>query len=200
MNTTLESKIEHIEKIGKTIEAHFCVPPEQKEYYLNLYDYFSKNDCPWDLNKGLLISGGIGVGKTLSMKIMQNIFGNFKIESARHLVREYLIDGVKVIDTYGRKSFVINPQGNIDIKKPVHYCFDDILLEEVNAKFYGNQQNLMAEVLLDRYDMFIRHGMRTFATTNAVANMIEESYGARVRDRIREMCNVVTLLGETFRK
>lgn len=200
MNQVSKQKLSQIEMYGKQIEPMFSIPEEQVKYYLDLYDYFAKNECGLDLEKGLLISGGVGTGKTLSMRIMQRIFGKFKIVSARHVVREYLIEGFKVLDVYGRNSFVLNSHGNIDPKNPIHFCFDDILLEEVNAKFYGNQQNLMAEILLDRYDMFTGYKMLTYCTTNAMTSAIEETYGTRVKDRMREMMNVITLTGKSFRK
>lgn len=191
---------ELLEKTGRIFEPNFSILPEQEEYYENLALYFAKNGGKYDNNKGIIVAGGVGTGKTLSMKIMQKLFGNFTLVSARHLVREYLQDGVKVIDEYGRRSFILNSQGNVDTTKPKNYCFDDILLEEVNAKFYGNQQNLMSEILLDRYDAYISYQMKTYATTNANMKMIEEGYGTRVRDRIREMCNYITLTGKSFRK
>lgn len=189
-----------IEEVGKIIEPNFKIMQEQEAYYFNLVQYFMQKEGQLDYDKGLFISGDVGTGKTLSMKIMQRLFGGFRIVSARHLIREFLIDGVKVIDNYGRKSFEINSLGNIDIKKPTNYCFDDLLLEEVNSKFYGNQQNLMAEVLLDRYDMFIGYKMKTFSTTNATPTMLETNYGSRIRDRLKEMCNYVTLTGTSLRK
>jgi len=191
---------ELINEAGKLIEPNFKLLPEQESYYLNLFNYFNKQEGELDINKGLLVSGSVGTGKTLSMKIMQKIFGGFSIVSSRHIVREFMIDSVRVIDTYGRKSFQINAHGNPDMNKPKHICFDDILLEESHSKFYGNEQNVIAEVLLDRYDMFLRSKMFTYATTNSDMSKLEITYGLRVRDRIREMMNYIPLTGKTFRK
>jgi len=49
----------------------------------------------------------------------------------------------------------------------------------------------MAEIILSRYDLFIRHKMLTHFTTNLSADEIEKLYGARVRSRLREMCNLI---------
>jgi DNA replication protein DnaC len=179
----------------------FKLMESQEEYYEKLFNYFTQSDSSeLDINKGLLITGSVGIGKTLSLKIMQRLSRGFRIVHARHIVREYLTEGVKVIDRYGRRSFSETSNGNIDMKKPLSVCFDDILLEETNQKHYGNEQNIIAEIFLDRYDMFIDYKMMTYATTNGNAQIIEDVYGTRVRDRIREMCNIVSLTGKSLRK
>jgi hypothetical protein len=57
-------------------------------------------------------------------------------------------------------------------------------------KYYGNEFNVMAEILLNRYEQFIVHGLLTHITTNLSASEIEEYYGNRVRSRMREMFNL----------
>jgi DNA replication protein DnaC len=69
------------------------------------------------------------------------------------------------------------------------YCFDD-LGTEVDKKYYGNESNVMAEILLDRYDKQSVKG-KTHVTSNLNSTMLEERYGYRVRSRIREMLNIV---------
>jgi DNA replication protein DnaC len=58
----------------------------------------------------------------------------------------------------------------------------------------------MAEILTDRYDMFIRHKMKTHITTNLTFQQIKESYGGRFYDRMKEMFNVISLTGKSLRK
>ena len=71
-----------------------------------------------------------------------------------------------------------------------HYCFDDLGIEN-NIKYYGNECNVMAEILLSRYDLFIGRGLITHITTNLSATEIEEAYGNRLRSRLREMVNLI---------
>lgn len=196
-----ETILSTILKVGREFENDFIIEKEQEDFYIHIALYFSKSlDCKWDIEKGLLISGHIGTGKTLAMKIMQKIFGGFTIINSRYLVREFLTDGIMVANRYGKESFGQAPQGNLDKKKPKTYCFDDFGLEEVNSKLYGNQSNIMMEVLLDRYDMFLGYEMKTFATTNLTPELIEKNYGERVRDRMREMMNYIVLTGKSKRK
>lgn len=194
--------IQWITRRGVEIKPGFIILPEQEKYYLNLYCYCKGIECEWDLKKGLLITGNIGTGKTLSMKIMRGIFKNFGIINTRYIVREYFAEKVptKIIDKYGRESFKKNNNGHLDKGQPFVWCFDDFGLENVNVKNFGNEQNIMEEIFLDRYDMFNDFGMKTYATTNLTSQMIEDNYGKRVRDRLKECMNYVTLTGESKRK
>ena len=51
---------------------------------------------------------------------------------------------------------------------------------------------MLAEILLDRYDKFVTHHMRTHLTSNLNAPELETLYGDRLRSRLREMCNVLS--------
>ena len=64
-------------------------------------------------------------------------------------------------------------------------------------KHYGTDCNVMAEILLSRYDLFISHNMLTHITTNLSASEIEEVYGQRVRSRLREIINLVSFSEKT---
>lgn len=81
--------------------------------------------------------------------------------------------------------------GNLshDIRTPKSYCFDD-LGTETTSKYFGNDCNVMAEILLTRYDLFKEKGIITHLTTNLSATEIESQYGNRLRSRMREMFNL----------
>ena len=68
---------------------------------------------------------------------------------------------------------------------------------EKNIKYYGNECNVMAEIILSRYDLFISKKTLTHITTNLSASEIEKAYGNRIRSRLREMFNVVAFGAET---
>lgn len=59
-------------------------------------------------------------------------------------------------------------------------------------KYYGNECNTVAEILLQRYDLQITEGTVTHATTNLNAQELEELYGNRVRSRSRSMFNLIS--------
>jgi len=194
--------LEYLHKFGKKLCPDFTIEKDMEEYYINLFCWFKEIPRGFDLNKGLLICGPIGTGKTLSLRIMQLIFQNFPIVNTRYIVRDFFAAEVPttVIDKYGRHSYEKTTSGGLNIEKPKTHCFDDFGLENVNVKNYGNDSNIMEEIILDRYDEFLSRGMKTIATTNLDAEMIEEFYGVRVRDRLRQMMNYITLEGESKRK
>ena len=49
----------------------------------------------------------------------------------------------------------------------------------------------MGEILLSRYDLFLKHKVKTYVTTNLNAQELEERYGNRVRSRMRQLFNLI---------
>ncbi|WP_298152266.1 ATPase [Flavobacterium sp.] len=138
-----------------------------------------------DLDKGILLSGPVGCGKTSLMNIMKYLTSTehkFTMKPCRDISFEFISDGYEVIHKYSR--------GKLHQSDPRIYCFDDLGVEN-NLKYYGNECNVMAEVLLSRYDIFISKRISTHITTNLSASEIEQHYGIRVRSRLRELVNLV---------
>lgn len=187
---------------GSTFEPYFTLTPDQEEFYLDMYAYFLRKPRRFDVNKGLLLLGNIGTGKTLSFQVMRKIFGGFNMINTRYVVRDFFASNPNtlIIDKYGRESFKRINNDAFDYDKPLHWCFDDFGLESVNVKVYGNVANVMEEIIHDRYENYLKHGMITFATSNLDAGQLEECYGQRTTDRLRQMMNVHVLTGESLRK
>ena len=97
-------------------------------------------------------------------------------------------DGYEVITRYSRQSFLYH--------HPKTYCFDDLGTEN-SLKYYGNDCNIMAGILLSRYDLFITQKLITHLTTNLNSSEIEQIYGPRVRSRMREMFNLVSFSNDS---
>jgi DNA replication protein DnaC len=79
-------------------------------------------------------------------------------------------------------------------KKASIICFDDLGTES-NLKYFGNECNVMGEILLRRYDAFTHPDQsrrtKTHLTTNLSASEIEQYYGNRIRSRLRESFNLI---------
>lgn len=186
---------------GSDEKNSFKISDEDAEYYVKLFHYFKASpQSTLDLNKGLFICGPFGTGKTVSMKLMQRFFRSFGIVSTRHLVRDYLgeMKG-QVLDLYGRQSYKQRPQGGLDYKQPIAWCFDDLGQENNAVKLYGTEQNVMEEIISDRYEEFKKTGMRSYFTSNCKPEDITGLYGKRIGDRLREMVNVITYEGKSKR-
>lgn len=136
-----------------------------------------------DLTKGILLSGPVGCGKTTLMALMKYVTkqsNRFYIKNCRDISFEFIKEGYEILHRYSR--------GNQNENK--NYCFDDLGVEQ-NLKYYGNECNVMAEIMLSRYDLFISKKIQTHLTTNLSASEIETAYGNRVRSRLRGMLNLI---------
>jgi len=180
-----------IETTGRKLyHPGFTVIPDDYEIIYKLLIYFLKDTSEAEkrnlsFRKGILLSGPVGCGKTSLMNIIrlfQPPDERFIIKPCRDISFEFIHEGYAVIYKYSKQSF------KNDI--PRTWCFDDLGTEN-NLKYYGNDCNVMAEILLSRYDLFISRHMLTHLTTNLNSSEIEELYGLRVRSRFREMFNLI---------
>ena len=175
----------HLQSLGKKqYGPKFKLHNSDKEilYKLLIYAIRDKENCAkygLDLNKGILLNGPVGCGKTSLMKLLRSFqFKNYDytVISSRDIAFEYNQQGYPVIHKYGRSQRI--------------YCFDDLGVEQT-IKHFGNECNTLGEILLHRYDLMVNYGIVTHATTNLDANKLEAVYGNRVRSRLREMFNLV---------
>lgn len=188
-----ENALLWLEKWGKKqYGKKFAIHHKDREILIKLICYFLKDEpvaeqMDINLSKGILLCGPIGVGKTSIMNLMR-LFepaqNRYIIKSCRDVSFEFIKEGFEIIHRYTHKSFHNNTH------LPKHYCFDDLGTES-SLKYYGNETNVMMEILLSRYDLFISRKLITHLTTNLSAGEIEEIYGNRVRSRMREMFNLV---------
>ena len=157
---------------------------------LQLMYYFTNNEEKAkehniDLNKGLMLSGPIGCGKTTLLELMKLIAvpeKKYFFSTTREVSFEFIQEGYEVIQRYSKGIPGKYTQKN--------FAFDDLGTER-NLKYYGNECNIMAEILLSRYELFVAHKYVTHITTNLSATELEDNYGNRVRSRLRKMCNLI---------
>lgn len=164
---------------GKNFKIH--TEDEAILYKLCIYfirDYETCKKVVIDPNKGILLSGPVGCGKTSLMKLLPYIVPHkktYKVIPARNIAFEFNNKGFSIIEHYGNNNY---------------YCFDDLGVE-TTGRHFGKDCNVMGEILLSRYDLFLKRKIRTHATTNLNAQELEERYGNRVRSRMRELFNLI---------
>ncbi|WP_430905573.1 ATPase [Maribacter sp. 2-571] len=166
---------------GKQFQIH----DEDKEILLKLCNYFVRDEenCEKngiDIEKGILLSGPVGCGKTSLMRLLRHIVPMqrpYDMIPCRNVAFSFNHLGFKTIEEYGSTKF---------------FCFDDLGVEPA-GRFYGKDLNVMGEVLLSRYELYLetKKKVKTHATTNLNAEELEERYGNRVRSRMRELFNLI---------
>ena len=174
----------YLEAKGKMLFGnHFKIYPEDEKILFLLSNYFIRDErnCKKhniDPDKGILLSGPVGCGKTSLMRLLKNIVPlqrQYEVIPARNIVFGFNHIGFKTIEDYGNEGF---------------FCFDD-LGAEPNGRYFGKDCNVMGELLLSRHELFLQSKIKTHATTNLIAEEMEECFGSRVRSRMRQMFNLV---------
>ncbi|WP_282085291.1 ATPase [Aquimarina algiphila] len=150
-------------------------------YKLCLYFIQDKIACKEfgiDIDKGILLSGPVGCGKTSLIRLLKHLVPHrkpYEVVPTRNIVFGFNHIGYKTIEDYGNTQF---------------FCFDDLGVEPM-GRHYGKDCNVMGEILLSRHDLFLNKKIKTHATTNLNAAELEELYGIRVRSRMRQLFNLV---------
>tara|TARA_R110002051_G_scaffold161672_1_gene233251 strand:- start:7439 stop:8101 length:663 start_codon:yes stop_codon:yes gene_type:complete len=145
-------------------------------YFIRDFETCSKLKI--DPDKGILLSGPVGCGKTSLMKLLPFIVphqNKHSVIAARNITFNFNKSGFKIIEDYGNNGF---------------YCFDDLGVE-TTGRHFGKDCNVMGEILLSRYDLFLKRNIKTHATTNLNAQELENRYGNRVRSRMRQLFNLI---------
>lgn len=191
--------MQQLEEHGKNVyDPRFKLDDTDRPVIIKLLAYFLYDEAVaaaegLDLQKGLLLMGPIGCGKTSLMTLIRALAPESYrpwIVSCRDISFEFGKTGYDAITCYAKKAFF--PYSNI----PKVHCFDDLGVEQP-INYWGNSCNVMGEILLSRYDLFISHKMLTHVTTNLNSKELEEAYGNRLRSRMRAMFNLVAFGNET---
>ena len=137
-------------------------------------------------NKGFLLIGNTGVGKTYAID--------------RWL--KYGTIAYKKIDSEDIE-FGVQKEGAQYLEKikwQRTIFWDDLGYEPLNQMYMGTSLTPGTNLLQNRYKFFIEGGWKTHATTNLLPEELTQRYGERFLSRMKEMFNVIIVYGEDRRK
>lgn len=154
----------------------------------------------WSVDKGILLIGDVGRGKTALMRLFAfNKWASYDMLNCVELASLYASDGPETID-FMSQCRIIPKDARYFFQEQIGRCFDDLGSEE-DKVYYGNKTNVMAEILLKRYANRHKFGFnKTHVTTNMTLPDLKSRYGSRVFSRLHEMFNILELTGIDRRK
>jgi len=188
LNSPIQYRTHTAAEYFDQFNSKYQVDESNATQVMRLCQYFSKDEkFAGDLTKGIILVGGVGVGKTTIMEFfMKNQRASYRVISCRDVEQKFSEEGS--ID-----CFTSNPKIAINSDPFGHqvigFCFDDMGTES-NAKNYGREKNIMADIILNRYDAHLDR-ITTHVTTNLTLDEIATQYGSRVYDRMKEMFNII---------
>lgn len=140
------------------------------------------------LQKGLMLRGGIGIGKTYLMNIFRiNQKQVFSIKNCGEIASQFNLEGREILANYTTVKATV-PSSNNFGQDQSGICFDDLGCEK-DGIHYADKVEILAPILEMRYTRKL-HAL-THITTNLPPEEIDRRYGERIRSRMREMFNVI---------
>lgn len=148
-----------------------------------------KNDA--SLDKGILLYGNLGVGKSMLFEIFHGM-GKYLYKLNNRDFWFPKISTGSFVDQYMNSLKENSSTFNLDAYRRGNLYIDDLGFEK---KAFNNHE-LIGELLFERY----RNNALTFVTTNLSPKEISGRYGARIGDRLAEMFNIIKWEGESLRQ
>ena len=214
LNTLAVNWTEHtklISKIANHFEPRFIYNEENRLMFKLFLQYFTGSiefektyldhfGTKGNLNKGLFVIGGVGVGKTLLFKIFKSYTktilhsNSFRFYNASEIIDNVNIDGKEYLKIFS-DNFI-----DRGISNPYTIYIDDLGATNESVNHYGSKTNVIEELLSVRHNVYERYNKLTHVSTNLYSKDLKERYGIRIIDRIKGMYNIIEFKGESKRK
>jgi hypothetical protein len=171
-------------------DRNFVIDDNNEPIIKQLY-YFATNNTSFegDLNKGILLQGKYGCGKTVLLETYSLLHN--------HIVQRFSLNYPVLLffKSVELQEQIIKQSVNVFVRKPL--IIDEFGRESKTVQDYGNIIRPLSELLSLRSDA----GTLTHGTTNFILNTLssDEFYGGMIGDRLKTMFNFITLQGESRR-
>lgn len=172
-------------------KTEFLIDKYNEPVIKQLYFYLKlDNSFDGDLQKGVMLMGKYGCGKTIILESIVVMYNTIIREL--HIQRPLLkfIKSTDLLETLKEKpikSFSLFP-----------LVIDEFGREPKQIMDFGNLRSPVIELLCERYDI----GAWTHGTTNFTLDTLyaENQYGRMTGDRLKSMFNFIELKGDSRRK
>lgn len=156
--------------------------------------------------RGWILTGPTGCGKTTAAE-----WCRWAANKGRP--KQEWVQMRNVLDIYDDIYDVMQREGHMSEDKKAAYglthgeCLHehsrDLIIDDLGAEprmaiHYGQRSCPLQEMLMRRYVAYPE--AKTYITTNLTMDEIAREYGDRVRSRLEEMCDVITLQGVDLRR
>ncbi len=171
-------------------DRNFVIDDNNEPIIKQLY-YFATNNPSFegDLNKGILLQGKYGCGKTVLLETYSLLHN--------HIIHRFSLNYPVLLffKSVELQEQIIKQSANVFVRKPL--IIDEFGRESKTVQDYGNITRPLSELLSLRSDA----GTLTHGTTNFIQNTLssDEFYGGMIGDRLKTMFNFITLHGESRR-
>ena len=170
--------------VRKNQDKQFIYDEHNKIIIRQLYLWITNNSFNGNSQKGILLLGNIGCGKTLILESFVRVYNLFaesknkiSIQDSRQLFYH--------ITKYEISNYISHP-----------LFIDDLGKEPLEHTHFGYTRQPMIELLSERH----RKGVLTFATGNYTLDDYENTiYNKTITDRLKELFNIMILKGDSKR-
>lgn len=148
-----------------------------------------------DPNKGYLLFGNPGVGKTSAMREeaktqkigwghpnLPSVYSDFRDLSSKFLFSKCEQMGSNYLNQFSEDH---------------EMWLDDLGFEPTECNSFGTKFIPMQDLIFYRHKLFPRR--KTNFTTNYTIEQLEQKYGSAIVSRLREMCNFIIVTGKDRR-
>ncbi|MDT0642269.1 hypothetical protein RM553_05425 [Zunongwangia sp. F363] len=188
-------------KLFNRLAPGFKIKPENEQIIYSIFRYFLqlpdfnaygiiKNNP--SLDKGLLVYGDYGVGKSTLFDAVHEVGKLIVIRTQNTQLWFPRISTIHMLTRYYETQK--NPTSNFKLESYYHgkLYLDDLGKED---KAY-NREELIGKLLFERH----RRKLKTFVTTNENPSAIAARYGNHIGDRLPEMFNIIKWEGKSWRE
>lgn len=196
-------------------EPKFKFTDKNKPVYRMLMLYFTGNadfnsymkqitGRQGNLDKGLLVVGNVGSGKTYSLATVfkeytANVLrkNSYQVHDYYSIIRNFELLGSEALSIFGFQQRNMN---GYQKDRTLTVLIDDFLSTKSTVSHFGNKTDIPETLINQRYEAYKRGRKLTHFTMNLYPNELGDLLDERSISRLQEMCNVIALEDCDWRK